>query len=247
MIKGPIALREEMKASNLLKIKDYLTWNIFRPLQELKNKSWIYELFKGAYRVNVLTKTNLSDLDDLQAYFRNGDIEKKFSPPMEYNLSLTRRFGATISEEATKTDVVLESTEKLILIETVLDSDIAFATLQDPTRDRLSRILDVGSAYAKTNNQEFFFIFLTPDLPYGTRLYHYRMHEFYHHPLGIKEKLPHRKDLSWHDLSDHIGWMTWEQVMKIWEKYVPTEEIIGTVEFREIKKLMEEAVLRVQM
>jgi hypothetical protein len=214
--------------------EDLLTWNVFRPLSDVRPSSrWLLLLFRkslgdnfGVFSPGILEE---KDLDGAELKFWHGRKTREYYPPREHNEWLKNKLErsevpkyrerAKIGrrlEGPTEVDLVIETPKTLTFIEAKYQSDIGCQTTYDPYRDQIIRNLDVGTHQAETGNKKFFFILLTPECHERSRLYWYRMRECMKDPDRIKERLPYRP-IDFEELSKSIGWVLWRDVIEIWK------------------------------
>ncbi len=132
--------------------------------------------------------------------------------------------------------------KKVIFIEAKFLSDISYKITYNPVRDQIIRNIDAGIDLIKNdkagkneivNFKDFYFLLLTPQIfrpsifgeikksaidkfnPRNSRLYCYKMREYLDYQ-NLKRCLPHRdlSDKEWMEISNNIGWITFEDFFK---------------------------------
>ncbi|WP_409294061.1 hypothetical protein V1498_12540 [Peribacillus sp. SCS-26] len=133
-------------------------------------------------------------------------------------------------EGKTTFDAVLKLNGAIkVYIECKFTSDISCQTTYVTTRNQLARCIEVGLADAKYDLDQFYFLLITPEIfkkPPGSRLYYYKMKEYMSDPeallndIGTINKRPeHSHEKKWlQELNSRIGWVTWEECLRIIEK-----------------------------
>ena len=86
-------------------------------------------------------------------------------------------------------------------------------------RNQIVRNLEAGLEYVKGDVSRLYFVFVSPRAfqrePW-TRLYGYKLPEYMSDPGSILRDLPHLgSDLDFATLSQHVGWVTWEDICEI--------------------------------
>lgn len=168
-------------------------------------------------------------------------------------------------EGATNVDALIINTYNgfSIFIEAKVLADISTQVTYDMKRNQIARNLDVmlqnfqdGSKESKLKNlcDEYrqidsdasLFLLLTPQVfknDWQSRLYGYKYWDYKSNPMNIKKDLSHRmtSSIDWSNLSDRIGWTTWEDICK-----KDIEEIIKSNQdfiIEDVKEDKEEAVV----
>ena len=131
-------------------------------------------------------------------------------------------------EGATNTDALLLNSENgfAVIIEAKVLSDASCQIVYDTMRNQLSRNIDVmleendtlHTPLDKRDPSKTLFLLITPrafkDTP-TTRLYGYKFNEYKNDPTSLARDLPHRTDCDWKDLSNRLGWLTWEDFKSV--------------------------------
>lgn len=165
-------------------------------------------------------------------YLRNNITKNQFIPYiLESARHKTNNENRKNLEGSTHVDALLINNENgfSIMIEAKVLSDISYGVTYDTKRNQIIRNLDVllekyegkDSVLSKRDPDKTLFILLTPEIytkrPYS-RLYAYKYYEYKENLNMLIEELEHRKpnfDLEHaKNLSDRIGWLTWEDFKK---------------------------------
>lgn len=113
-----------------------------------------------------------------------------------------------------------------VLIEAKVLSDISQGVTYDCMRNQIARNVDVmlenNSSLCpplnKRDPEKTIFLLITPQLfkenP-SSRLYGYKYAEYKRSPEALAKDLPHRSCPNWQELTNRIGWATWEDFRRI--------------------------------
>lgn len=117
--------------------------------------------------------------------------------------------------------LINESNGFAVLFEAKVLSDISVDITYDMIRNQIVRNIDVmlepGDSLLPPANrrrlERSLFVLLTPEIfrqrPH-TRLYGWLMNEYRSNPESLSRDLPHRKSVSWPEVAQRLGWLTWE-------------------------------------
>ena len=147
---------------------------------------------------------------------------------------LSSAYGKRYLEGPTHVDAILinPSNGFAVVVEAKLLSDISYQITYDVTRNQIARIIDVMleqnnrlcEPLSKRDPDGTLFLLLTPEIfkTYPShRLYGYKFNDYKKNPESIASDLPHRKDRAWREVSNRLGWLTWEDFHKINENCCP--------------------------
>lgn len=137
-------------------------------------------------------------------------------------------------EGPTNVDAVLLNEENgfAVIIEAKVLSDISCQITYDVVRNQIARNIDVmleeNCALCPPLNQrdpdKTLFLLLTPEIfkknP-SSRLYGYKLNEYKTDPGSLGRDLPHRINFDCKEISNRLGWLTWEDFKKINENCCP--------------------------
>ena len=124
-----------------------------------------------------------------------------------------------------------------IIIEAKVLSDIQHDITYDSRRNQIARNIDVmleknDDLCPPLNTrcpENTVFLLLTPkafkDNP-SSRLYGYKFNEYKQQPNTLSKDLSHRKNLNWKNVSDRLGWLTWEDFKKVNNQCCPWLETL---------------------
>ena len=171
--------------------EDAMTWNVFKTLEKSNPESWFPEIFPQI----ILDKDEQFIAPMLRFW-------EKYFPP------LLRSFP----EGETHVDLSIETSNKLIFIETKYKADISKNTTHDPNRDQIIRNIDVGSWAAKKRAKAFYFVLLT----LKTNTYSIdKLHYYKSNPSNIIEKIgSYRRDIKdYVALCENIHVICWDQIL----------------------------------
>jgi hypothetical protein len=108
-----------------------------------------------------------------------------------------------------------------VLFEAKVLSDISAHGLYNMFRNQISRTIDVmlegnvrlGRPRSLRDPECSLFVLITPEMyrqrPH-TRLYGWQMNEYRENFEALARDLPHRESVSWPELAQRMGWLTWE-------------------------------------
>ena len=172
--------------------EDAITWNVFRSLRQVDPQLWFHRLFGEAFPA----------LDVPDATVVTVDLWKKLAPPVSLRLQ--------VDEGQSEIDVIIETESLVWFLEAKYKSDISKGTTHDPSRDQITRNIDVGSWYA--GQRDFYFSLLVLDefhTPAGKSL----IDHYTHAPDSLLVRLAHRKDRITNLRG--VGLLTWPQVLAV--------------------------------
>jgi hypothetical protein len=171
--------------------EDALTWNVFRTFRQIDPTLWFPRLFAQAFHAECEIPVDTVRMR----------LWPSVSPPP--SLRLFQK-----DEGDSEVDVVLETEYLVWFVETKYRSDVSTRTTNNPKRDQILRMIDVGSWYAGT--RDFFFSLLVLDeqrTSAGVSL----AKEYMTSKDALLSRLPHRRDrftnlrgiglLKWADLA----------------------------------------------
>lgn len=172
--------------------EDALTWNVFRSLRQVDPTFWVPRLFTRAFHT--------------EREFHPGTMCLWLWPSVSPPPSL-RLFQK--DEGPSEIDVVLESEYLVWFIEAKYKSDVSTRTTNNPTRDQILRMIDVGSWYA--GRRDFYYSLLVlneKSTAVGVSL----LNRYLASKDELLSRLPHRRDglsnmrgiglLKWIDLAE---------------------------------------------
>lgn len=119
------------------------------------------------------------------------------------------------------------------LIEAKVLSDISYSITYDTMRNQIARNIDVMleknenlcHPLDKRSPERTLFLLVTPRLykeNRSSRLYGYKFDDYKNNPQAILEDLPHRDGkINPREISDKIGWLTWEDFNEVHEGACP--------------------------
>lgn len=126
-------------------------------------------------------------------------------------------------EGATNVDAMLMNSKNgfAVIIEAKVLSDISYEITYDTMRNQIARNIDVMleenkelcHPLSKRDPKKTLFLLITPKLfkdnP-SSRLYGYKLSDYKTKPVTLSGDLPHRKNCDWQNVSNRLGWLTWE-------------------------------------
>ena len=186
--------RENVKGLSYLgsqNSEDAMTWNVFKTLEKSNPEKWFSEIFP-----QIRLDKDEQFIDPMLRFW------DKYFPP------LLRSFP----EGETHVDLTIETSKKLIFIESKYKADISKNTKHDPNRDQIIRNIDVGTWAAKKIAKEFYFILVT----LKTNRYSIdKLHDYKSNPSNIIEKIgSYRKDIKdYAALCENIHVIYWDQIL----------------------------------
>jgi len=137
-------------------------------------------------------------------------------------------------EGPTQVDAVLlnHSNGFAVMVEAKVLSDISCQITYDMTRNQIARIIDVMldenktlcEPLSKRKPERTLLLLLTPELfktNSSSRFYGYKFNDYKKKPESIAADLPHRKDEDWREISNRLGWLTWEDFNRVNEACCP--------------------------
>jgi len=171
--------------------EDAMTWNVFKTLEKSNPESWFSELFP-----QIILDKEEQFIDPMLRFW------DKYFPP------LLRSFP----EGETHVDLTIETSNKLIFIETKYKADISKKTKHDPNRNQIIRNIDVGSWAGKKRAKEFYFILLT--LKSNTYSID-KLHYYKSNPSNIIDAIgSYRRDIKdYAALCANIHVVFWDQIL----------------------------------
>lgn len=194
---------------------------------------------------NIITDVSvevvLNEIDTYKEYLYNVVFEKKayhLYPDIDLAIKEKKEKKTASLEGNTHLDALIcgenkEGEKKFIFIESKFLSDISKDIKYNTVRDQIIRNIDAAINTVK-NVEDFWFFILTPGIfrtelfggpkesplsefsPEKSRLYCYKMDE-YKDWKNLKAVLPHRdlEDEEWQTIANHIGWVTFEDFIRI--------------------------------
>ena len=119
-------------------------------------------------------------------------------------------------ESRTHVDAFIETDKLLILFEVKLTADVSHSTAYNPTRNQLSRLIDVGLDLNEHNGKEVLIILTTPRTIYEkrSRLYYYKIEE-YANPELIREDIVWRPLPQIRDNVLAVRWIALEDLIDV--------------------------------
>jgi len=171
--------------------EDAMTWNVFKTLAKSNPEKWFSQIFP-----QIILDKDEPFIDPMPRFW------DKYYPPLL----------RSIPEGETHADITIETSKKLIFIETKYKGDISKKTKHDPNRDQIIRNIDVGSWAAKKRAKEFYFILLTLKL----NTYSIDKLDYYKsNPSNIIEEIgSYRKDIKdYAALCENIHVIYWDQIL----------------------------------
>ena len=171
--------------------EDAMTWNVFKTVEKSNPESWFSELFP-----QIILDKDEQFIDPMLRFW------DKYFPP------LLRSFP----EGETHVDLTIETSNKLIFIETKYKADISKKTKHDPNRNQIIRNIDVGSWAGKKRAKEFYFILLT--LKANTYSID-KLHYYKSNPSNIIDAIgSYRRDIKdYAALCENIHVVFWDQIL----------------------------------
>jgi len=131
-------------------------------------------------------------------------------------------------EGPTQVDAVLLNHNNgfAVMIEAKVLSDISCQITYDATRNQIARIIDVMleenkglcEPLKRRKPERTLFLLLTPELfkvNSSSRFYEYKFNDYKKKPESMAADLPHRKSQDWREVSNRLGWLTWENFNRV--------------------------------
>ncbi len=184
MVKGLSCLGSENS-------EDAMTWNVFKTLEKTPPEKWFSEIFP-----QIILDKDEQFIDPTPRFW------DKYFPPLLRPLP----------DGEMHPDLTIETSNKLIFIETTYKTDISKNTKHDPNRDQIIRNIDVGTWAGKKWAKEFWFVLLT--LKTNTysieKLNHYKSN-----PSNIIQEIgSYRRDIKdYAALCENIHVIFWDQLL----------------------------------
>lgn len=188
------------------------------PVREMK--SW-KECFDG--EVHLFLEANLPSPRAYSEWLSKNIAERQFIPYIQYAADDKKNL-----EGATDVDALLMNSKNgfAVIIEAKVLSDISIGITYDVMRNQIARNIDVMlekndtlcPPLNKRDPERTLFLLITPRLfrenP-TSRLYGYKFNEYKNKPGSLAQDLPHRKDCNWQNISERMGWLTWEDFKNV--------------------------------
>jgi len=179
--------------------------------------------------LNLFFEVNLpSPISYKEWLFRN--LRRRHSIPHV----LESAYGKRSLEGPTDVDALLLNSRNgfAVIVEAKVLSDISYQITYDITRNQMARIIDVMLEENKhlceplsgREPERTLFLLLTPEFfktNSSSRLYGYKFKDYKENPESIAADLPHRKDRDWQEISERLGWLTWEDFHRVDEDCCP--------------------------
>ncbi|HEC87404.1 MAG TPA: hypothetical protein ENI49_06045 [Thermoplasmatales archaeon] len=185
----------------------------FPPVKEVE--SW-EECLKG--ELYLFFEVNLPSPVPYKNWLLKHLTERQFIPYV-----LNSADGKKNLEGPTNVDAILLNSKNgfAVIIEAKVLSDISYEITYDTMRNQIARNIDVMleenkglcSPLDKRDPEKTLFLLITPKLfkdnP-SSRLYGYKFCEYKTNPNSLLKDLPHRENCDWQNISNRLGWLTWE-------------------------------------
>lgn len=195
-----------------------MAYGDFPPLEGLR--SW-EDCFEGD--LHLFFEPNLPSPRLYKKWLEKNLAKRQFIPYI-----LDSAYRKTNLEGPTNVDAILLNSKNgfVVLIEAKVLSDISYETTYDTMRNQIARNIDVmldGNGnfcppLDKREPKKTLFLLITPkifkDNP-SSRLYGYKFHEYKTNPNSLSDDLPHRGNCRWRNISDRLGWLTWEDFKNV--------------------------------
>ena len=210
--------------------EDWVTWNILRALQRSEGTDW-WDSVVAAAEADADPSADWSLLSQPPSV----EFWRRVDSPAEYETASRERMR-TSQEEAwrertvdtrpvegrTEVDLVFESDQYLVYVETKLHSDISQSTTYDPDRNQIARNIDCLIEDAG-DRAPFFWMFVRDRLPSHT---YQTMIELYRHKApALHQLLPHRDPELLDRIINSIAIVTWEDLFPIMANSDVSDEI----------------------
>jgi hypothetical protein len=131
-------------------------------------------------------------------------------------------------EKATHLDALLINPRNgfAVVVEAKVLSDISYDVIYDASRNQMARIIDSMlnenksrcEPLSKRDPERTLFLLVTPEMfkrnP-SSRLYGYKFTDYKKNPTSLAADIPHRKNANWDDVSQKLGWLTWEDFHRV--------------------------------
>jgi hypothetical protein len=167
-------------------------------------------------------ETNLPSPSSYKEWLSHNLTKRQFIP-----FVLDDAEGKANLEGATNVDAILLNSKNgfATIIEAKVLSDISYETTYDTMRNQIARNIDVMleenkklcHPLNKRCPEKTLFLLITPKLfkESSSRLYGYKMREYKTTPKFLSDDLPHRKNCDWQNISNRLGWLTWEDFKNV--------------------------------
>jgi len=186
-----------------------------------------HKCFEGD--LHLFFETNLPSPKSYKKWLKGNLTKRHFIPYIQYSA-----IGKENLEGPTNVDALLLNSKNgfATIIEAKVLSDISYEVTYDSMRNQIARSIDVMlekndnlcPPLDKREHEKTLFLMITPrlfkDKP-ETRLFGYKFNEYKEHPNSLARDLPHRKGTDWENISNRLGWLTWEDFKNVNRKCCP--------------------------
>jgi hypothetical protein len=211
----------EARSNQYNKAEQLLTFYVFAPLVLSPNKVGL-----------VNRALSLAGVSPYEENVADVGLERLYAQPKGYLKWLKGNMDAHpvryISEDAKKhrpnqplesrthVDAFIETDKLLIFFEVKFTADISHSTAYNPTRNQLSRLIDVGLDLNEHNGKEVLIILTSPRAIYEkrSRLYYYKIQE-YINPELIREDIVWRPLPQIRDNVLAVRWIAIEDLIDV--------------------------------
>ena len=193
----------------------------------LKGISSWHDCLKG--ELHLFFETNLPSPALYKEWLRKNLPKQQFIPYI-----FDSDNGKKNLEGPTNVDAILlnEKNGFSVIIEAKVLSDISYQITYDVVRNQIARNIDVmlekkNFLCPPLNHRDpnkTLFLLLTPEIfkknP-SSRLYGYKLNKYKTDPGSLGRDLPHRINFDCEEISNRLGWLTWEDFKKINDNCCP--------------------------
>ncbi|KAA0257496.1 hypothetical protein FHQ18_09135 [Deferribacter autotrophicus] len=195
-----------------------MAYGRFPPIEGLE--SW-EDCFDG--KLHLFFEVSLPSPKSYKKWLQKNLTKRQFIPYVLDNAHSNANL-----EGATNVDAILLNSQNgfSVIIEAKVLSDISYEVTYNTMRDQIARNIDVMLEencelcfpLNKRDPEKSLFLLVTPkifkDNP-SSRLYGYKFHEYKNNPNALSRDLPHIEDCNWQNISDRLGWLTWEEFKNV--------------------------------